>query len=130
MDGVEDLPVLMRVLTGFGVVLALTAPALADTAAVPPAVEQAVRTYLTRSSLEAPIRFLSSDLLEGRGPATRADQLVRLYLQTRLEGIGFKPAFANGEWRGNIFGRTHDVTLLSLGKSSLDDVAVAVARQQ
>src|SRR5579862_707973 len=99
MDGVEDLPVLMRVLTGFGVVLALTAPALADTASVPPAVEQAARTHLTRASLEAPIRFLSSDLLEGRGPATRADQLARLYLQTRLEGIGFKPAFANGEWQ-------------------------------
>ncbi|HEX7199367.1 MAG TPA: M28 family peptidase, partial [Dongiaceae bacterium] len=31
---------------------------------------------------------------------------------------------------GNIFGRTHDVTLLSLGKSSLDEVAVAAARQQ
>ena len=99
MDGLEDLPVLMRALTGLGIVLGLTAAALADTAPVPTAVEQAARTYLTRASIEAPVRFLSSDLLEGRGPATRADQLARLYLQTRLEGIGFKPAFANGEWQ-------------------------------
>ena len=89
----------MRVLTGFAVVLALSAPALADTAPVPAAVGQAAHAYLTRASLEAPIRFLSSDLLEGRGPATRADQLVRLYLQTSLEGMGFKPAFAHGEWQ-------------------------------
>ena len=90
---------LMRVLTGIAVVLALSAPALADTAPVPAAVGQAAQAYLTRASLEAPIRFLSSDLLEGRGPATRADQLARLYLQTSLEGMGFKPAFAHGEWQ-------------------------------
>jgi Zn-dependent M28 family amino/carboxypeptidase len=79
--------------------LTLAGLAFADTPPLPPMVEQAARTYVTRASLEAPIRFLSSDLLEGRGPATRADQLVRLYLQTRLEGMGFKPAFANGEWQ-------------------------------
>ena len=50
-----------------------------------------------RRALDAPIRFLASDLLEGRGPATRADELTRLYLQTQLEGIGYQPAFA--EWR-------------------------------
>src|ERR1700733_12948588 len=71
----------------------------AQTAPVPPAVEKAAGAYITRAALEAPIRFLSSDLLEGRGPATRADQLVRLYLQTRLEGMGLQPAFAGGEWQ-------------------------------
>ncbi|HEY4747129.1 MAG TPA: M28 family peptidase, partial [Steroidobacteraceae bacterium] len=53
----------------------------------------------TRVALEAPIRFLSSDLLEGRGPATRGDQLTRLYLQTRLEGMGYRPAFGTGTWQ-------------------------------
>jgi Zn-dependent M28 family amino/carboxypeptidase len=71
----------------------------AQTAPVPPPVEKAAGAYITRAALEAPIRFLSSDLLEGRGPATRADQLVRLYLQTRLEGMGLQPAFAGGEWQ-------------------------------
>jgi Zn-dependent M28 family amino/carboxypeptidase len=71
----------------------------AQSAPMPPAVEKAAHGYITRAALEAPIRFLSSDLLEGRGPATRADQLARLYLQTRLEGMGLQPAFAGGEWQ-------------------------------
>ena len=75
------------------------AAAVADDSPVPPAVAQSARTFITRASLEAPIRFLSSDLLEGRGPGTRADQLTRLYLQTRLEGMGYQPAFANGSWQ-------------------------------
>jgi Zn-dependent M28 family amino/carboxypeptidase len=64
----------------------------------PPDLEAAAHT-ITRGALEGPIRMLSSDLLEGRGPATRGDQLARLYLQTRLEGMGYQPAFANGAWQ-------------------------------
>ena len=66
---------------------------------IPDAVDKAAHTYITRAALEGPIRFLSSDLLEGRGPATRGDQLTRLYLQTQLESIGFQPAFAQGAWQ-------------------------------
>src|ERR1700733_11584405 len=44
-------------------------------------------------------RLPSLDLLEGCGPATRGDELARLYLQTRLEGMGYKPAFANDAWQ-------------------------------
>jgi Zn-dependent M28 family amino/carboxypeptidase len=83
-------------LTVAGVTLAGVALAQAP---VPPQVEQSAHTYITRAALEAPIRFLASDLLEGRGPATRADQVARLYLQTRLEGMGYHGAFANGEWQ-------------------------------
>ncbi len=79
--------------------LALAGSALAQDAPLPGPVGQAARSYITRAALEAPIRFLSSDLLEGRGPATRGDQLARLYLQTRLEGMGYQPAFANGAWQ-------------------------------
>ena len=78
--------------------LALSSAALAQ-APVSGEVEQAARAYITRAALEAPIRFLASDLLEGRGPATRADQLTRLYLQTRLEGMGYRGAFAHGAWQ-------------------------------
>jgi Zn-dependent M28 family amino/carboxypeptidase len=66
---------------------------------VPAALEKAAHAYLTQAALEAPIRFLASDLLEGRGPATRGDELTRLYLQTQLEGLGYQPAFANGTWQ-------------------------------
>ena len=34
-----------------------------------------------------------------RGNITRADQVTRLYLQRRLEGMGYRGAFANGGWR-------------------------------
>lgn len=90
----------VRELGRFGTVFtAATLAAVAVAQAVPDAVEQAARSYITRGALEAPIRFLSSDLLEGRGPATRADQLTRLYLQTRLEGMGYRAAFGTGAWQ-------------------------------
>src|SRR5215468_7672117 len=79
--------------------LALAGSALAQNPPLPQGVEQAAHSYITRAALEAPIRFLSSDLLEGRGPGTRGDELARLYLQTRLEGMGYQPAFANGAWQ-------------------------------
>ena len=91
-------PVLRRLAVALAA-FALIGTATAEVAAVPPAVEQAARTQITRAALEAPIRFLASDLLEGRGPGTRADQVARLYLQTRLEGMGLQPAFAHGEWQ-------------------------------
>ena len=86
----------------FGIVvaaIALASGAAAPDASLPDTVEAAARIHITRAALEAPIRFLSSDLLEGRAPATRGDQLARLYLQTRLEGMGYQPAFANGAWQ-------------------------------
>ena len=92
----------VRELARFGTVFTaatLAAVAVAQSPAVPDAVEQVARSYITRDALEAPIRFLSSDLLEGRGPATRADQLTRLYLQTRLEGMGYRAAFGSGAWQ-------------------------------
>jgi Zn-dependent M28 family amino/carboxypeptidase len=71
----------------------------AKDAPLPGAVEQAARDHITHAALAAPIRFLSSDLLEGRGPGTRGDELARLYLQTQLEGMGYQPAFADGAWQ-------------------------------
>src|SRR6266581_9138240 len=74
-------------------------PGMSTTPAITPSVDQAARTYITRSALEAPIRFLSADALEGRGPGTRGDQLARLYLATELEGLGYQPAFPDGQWQ-------------------------------
>jgi len=75
------------------------APAGAAGTVVPAAVDKSAKIFITPDSLAAPVRFLASDLLEGRGPATRGDELARLYLQTELEGMGYKPAFANGAWQ-------------------------------
>jgi len=35
--------------------------------------------------------FLASDLLEGRGPATRGDRLAEAYIQSQMEALGLKP---------------------------------------
>ena len=65
----------------------------------PDAVTAAAKTYINRNTLEAPIRFLASDALEGRGPATRGDELARLYLATQLESLGYQPGGPNGQWQ-------------------------------
>ena len=88
---------LTRLSLSLGCLLATLGVAQVPT--IPEDVDKAARTYITRASLEGPIRFLSSDLIEGRGPATRGDQLARLYLQTQLESMGYQPAFASGEWQ-------------------------------
>jgi len=90
-----------RGLTGTAVLAAaaVLTVAAAQAAQIPADVQRTANAGITRATLEAPVRFLASDLLEGRGPASRGDQLARLYLQTRLEGLGYQPAFAKGAWQ-------------------------------
>ena len=65
---------------------------------IPPEAEKAAKA-IDRASMEAPLRFLADDLLEGRGPSSRGDQLGRLYLATTLELLGYKPAAEGGSWQ-------------------------------
>ena len=76
------------------------APKGAAPAAVqlPPGAETAAKA-INRASLEAPLRFLSDDLLEGRGPASRGDETAQLYLASMLEFLGYQPALPKGEWQ-------------------------------
>jgi len=53
---------------------------------------------ITPDTLQAPIRFLADDLLEGRGPATRADKLTQLYLASTLQSLGYAPGAGNGSY--------------------------------
>ncbi len=98
MTDLRKLPKLVSFLTTV-LALGLGGLAAAQVPVIPEGVDKTVRAVITRAALEAPIRFLASDLLEGRGPATRGDQLARLYLQTQLEGMGYQPAFAQGAWQ-------------------------------
>ena len=50
------------------------------------------------ATLAAPVRFLASDLLEGRGPATRGDRLTQEYLAAQMEFLGLEPGAADGGW--------------------------------
>lgn len=51
---------------------------------------------VTPAELAAHVRFLSSDLLEGRGPGTRGDLLAQEYLEAQLRLAGLAPAFGGG----------------------------------
>ena len=78
--------------------LALTAlTAVAQDAPVTAAQKMAAKE-ITPELLRAHIRFLASDLLEGRGPATRGDQLAEAYIQSQMEGLGLKPGAPGGGW--------------------------------
>ncbi len=50
---------------------------------------------ITADRLAAEIRWLSSDLFEGRGVGTRGDALTRAYLRSQFEQIGLEPG--NGD---------------------------------
>jgi Zn-dependent M28 family amino/carboxypeptidase len=84
------------------VLAALTSAALrAQEAAVPavPGLPQAARTAaasIDSEKIRAHVRFLSLDLLEGRGPGTRGDQLASEYIATQFALNGLQPAGDNG----------------------------------
>jgi Zn-dependent M28 family amino/carboxypeptidase len=53
---------------------------------------------VNEATLRSHIRFLADDLLEGRGPGSRGDQLAQLYIATELESLGIQPAANDGSW--------------------------------
>jgi hypothetical protein len=69
---------------------------------IPAGVEAVAKAQITAGSLEAPIRFLASDALEGRGPATRGDALARLYLAAELQSLGYLPGGEKGGWEQTV----------------------------
>jgi Zn-dependent M28 family amino/carboxypeptidase len=66
----------------------------AASAAVAPAPPTSPR--ITTERLRGHVRFLSSDLLEGRGPATRGDALAQQYIAAQMEIAGLQPGAADG----------------------------------
>ena len=60
--------------------------------------EKEAAAQITPELLRAHVRFLSDDLLEGRGPATRGDRLGQLYIATRMEALGLEPGAPDGSW--------------------------------
>jgi Zn-dependent M28 family amino/carboxypeptidase len=78
---------------------AAAAVAGAQAAPIPADVQAVAKATITASAIEAPIRYLADDLLEGRGPATRGDLLARLYLATQLKGLGYEPGGPNGSYQ-------------------------------
>jgi Peptidase family M28 len=54
--------------------------------------ESAAAAEIRAERIRADVRYLASDLLEGRGPATRGDRLAQAYVAARMEAIGLEPA--------------------------------------
>ncbi len=53
---------------------------------------------ITSQEIDAHLRFLSSDLLEGRAPATRGGQLTEQYIASELESFGVRPAVGDSSY--------------------------------
>ncbi|SRR6266508_40565 len=65
--------------------------------AAPPEVRRAAGK-ITEELLRAHTKILASDLLEGRGPATRGDSLAEAYIQSQMEALGVEPGAPGGGW--------------------------------
>ena len=58
-------------------------------------------TEIAAERIRAHVKFLSSDLLEGRGVGTRGGQIATEYIATQLTLAGVKPAGDNGTYFQN-----------------------------
>ena len=83
--------------------------------------ETAAEALITEDVLRAHDRFLSSDLLEGRAPATRGDALAEAYLISQFEMLGLKPGGSDGYLQPfellGVFGHPDVLTFSAMGQS-------------
>lgn len=60
--------------------------------------EKSAANAITEDLIRGHVRFLASDLLEGRAPASRGDVLAQQYIQAQMEGLGLEPGAPGGDW--------------------------------
>jgi Zn-dependent M28 family amino/carboxypeptidase len=63
-----------------------------------PEAARAAAASIDPEKIRAHVRFLSLDLLEGRGPGTRGDRLAAEYIATQFALAGLEPAGDNGTY--------------------------------
>lgn len=63
------------------------------------AADKSGQSQITAAALTGHVRFLASDALEGRGPATRGDQLTQQYIAAQFETLGLAPVGDDGTAR-------------------------------
>src|SRR5258705_543253 len=61
----------------------------ADGSALPP---------VSTAAMDAHLKYLADDLLEGRAPATRGGELAARYIAAQFEAIGLAPAGTDGSY--------------------------------
>jgi hypothetical protein len=87
--------------------------------------EKRAAAVITPDLLRAHTRFLSDDLLEGRGPASRGDALAQKYIVSQLEALGMEGGAPGGGWLQpvelvGITSKGPDVVTFRKGSSSVD----------
>ena len=85
----------------------------------------AAEAAITEHALRGHIRFLASDLLEGRGPGSRGDELGQQYIAAQFELLGLEPAAPGGGWFQQVplvgvTSRLPDTLTFKHGKQSLE----------
>jgi len=87
-------------------------------AATTAAAQRSAPIPVDTAAMDAHLRFLASDLLEGRAPATRGGRLAAEYIAAQFQALGLQPAGANGTYFQPValVGMTPDPTL-SWGKA-------------
>src|SRR4051812_37174387 len=79
-------------------VLAATKSASTASKDSAPAAVKRGMSMLSGKAMAAHDQFLASDLLEGRGPGTRGDEIAQQYLAAQFEAYGLQPAGDNGSY--------------------------------
>ena len=113
----------------------LLVPALAQAASpgssslVSPA-EKTAAQAITENVIRGHVRFLASDLLEGRAPASRGDVLAQQYIQAQMEALGLDAGAPGGGWIQKvplvgIVGNVPQKTTLSKGSQKVDLTRIA-----
>jgi hypothetical protein len=62
------------------------------------AAQRSATVPVDTGAMDAHLRFLASDLLEGRAPATRGGRLAAEYIAAQFRSLGLAPAGANGSF--------------------------------
>ena len=81
----------------FGVLTCAFAQTTANTASFPPA-EQAIAKAVNPEMMRAHVKYLASDLLEGRGTGQRGGDIAGEYIATMFATYGLKPMGDNGTY--------------------------------
>ena len=78
---------------------ALSQAVQATQSSVPsPGQVRAADSAISDAALRGHIQFLADDLLEGRGPGTRGDELAMSYVRSQFKALGLKPAAGDDRW--------------------------------
>src|SRR6267143_1283219 len=67
-------------------------------AATTAAAQRSAPIPVDTAAMDAHLRFLASDLLEGRAPATRGGRLAAEYIAAQFQAMGLQPAGENGSY--------------------------------